>query len=89
MLHSAMIEYRFFVLNPAGEIQSSSFALCEDDAEAARHAAKVAKGAAVEVWDVGRLVFRASCGASQQTTFPPAAGREAPAPLIQMVVDAH
>jgi hypothetical protein len=58
MLHSAIVEYRFFVPNTAERVQSSSFALCEDDVEAVEHAANPAQGAAIEVWDVGRLVFR-------------------------------
>lgn len=56
-----MQSYRFFSVDDAGSVIDDRFIICADDTEACEFADDlVTRELGIEVWDVGRQVFKAS-----------------------------
>ena len=53
-----MTDYRAYILNDKGHIQSGTLIVSADDAQAIVAAKKIAGARNVELWDVERLVGR-------------------------------
>ena len=57
-----MGQYRFDLIDPAGEIAQSEFLVCADDLDALDKAEALSADSAVEVWDGARRVLHVKRG---------------------------